>query len=305
MNAWTWGPALWDANAEIALIAKLREAINGSEFNPSIMLGELNQTLEMITDRSKKIAKMLAAVRRKDVAGALRAIGHSSSRRKHLTWTDASSLLLEIKFGWQPLLMDVYEGAQYLAHQLNAPKGKVFRVKGRKSATYEDGPGTTVCCYPTRRYTAQRQIVAMLEENIPENFAAKLSLLHPEEVAWEKLGFSFVADWFIPIGDYLSARGIASALSGQFVLSLKHLWEQYGIHSNQFNTGFYAPSSFTGGDGSFHTHMLFNREVVTSLDVPLPVFKGFGKAASWWHCAEAVSLVTQFGSKKQNWNRVD
>jgi hypothetical protein len=34
---------------------------------------------------------------------------------------------------------------------------------------------------------------------------ARLGLLNPAEVIWELVPFSFVADWFLPIGDYLSA----------------------------------------------------------------------------------------------------
>lgn len=38
----------------------------------------------------------------------------------------------------------------------------------------------------------------------------RFGLLNPLEVIWELVPFSFVADWFLPIGDYLSALDASS-----------------------------------------------------------------------------------------------
>jgi hypothetical protein len=131
---------------------------------------------------------------------------------------------------------------------------------------------------------AKRGIVAYITENGNSSIAATLGLLDPELVAWELVPFSFVADWFIPIGQWMEARAKASRLTGTFVTSDKAtcLIDQLTI----------AGVSCSG----YGAQISFNRSISSTLDVPMPTFKPLTKVASWQHCANALALaVGMFG----------
>ncbi len=52
-----------------------------------------------------------------------------------------------------------------------------------------------------------------------------LGLTDPYSVAWDLLPFSFIADWFIPIGTYLDNYNIIPNISAEFLQIDKHVWE--------------------------------------------------------------------------------
>lgn len=116
-------------------------------------------------------------------------------------------------------------------------------------------------------------------------------LYDPASVVWEKLPYSFVADWFLPISSYLQARQMIGALSGTFVKSTKSLLEVSSPTVKNVS-GYW---DYAGGDlHSFKLSRLnFSREISTSLKVPKPGLKNFGQVASWRHCANALALLTQ------------
>jgi hypothetical protein len=293
--------ANWTANDDLKLIGKLQERINGSDFNLGIALAECNQTLQMIGDSAIRINRSLTALKRGNInlaakylmdgTGRSQKKKYSSNTSRTLSQSKLSSNWLELQYGWLPLLSDVKAGAEWLANRLEVPFRQRYAASRRVSAlrtrntpwvTYYLGvpnvnPVPSCTCVAEYR----KQIIAFITER--PSVAVSLGLTDPLSVAWEKIPFSFVADWFIPVGDYLGARGFASSLTGTFVTTVKT------------QTG-----SFINGNGNFvvpryigERQMTITRTVSTVLDVPMPRFKQFGQAASWSHCANAVALLTQ------------
>lgn len=294
--------ALWNANEEIKLLNKLKERINGSEFNLGIALAECNQTLQMIGDSAVRINKSLTALKRgnmnlaakwlMDGTGRSQRRRYSSNTQRSLSQSKLSSNWLELQYGWLPLLSDTKAGAEWLANRLEVPFKKSYRASGRvtiyeqtESAWMRKGPTGLWPCEPPPQSVMsseyRKQIIAIVSEQ--PSIAVSLGLTDPLSIAWEKIPFSFVADWFIPIGDYLSARGFASSIKGTFVTTIKGTYGRTVYGNNNFTTPRYI------GDRG----MVLDRTVSESLDVPMPVFKQLGKAASWMHCANAVALLTQ------------
>jgi len=124
------------------------------------------------------------------------------------------------------------------------------------------------------------------------NVAQLSGLTDPASVLWELTPYSFVADWFIPIGNYLAARSLASALTGTFVTTkTRRVFCAYEGLANTDN-GIVRTVYTTPPKGNC---ALINvtRTVSTSLNVPVPSFKTLDKVASWKHCANAVALLVQ------------
>jgi len=93
--------------------------------------------------------------------------------------------------------------------------------------------------------------------------------------------WSFVVDWFIPIGQYLDARAVSSCVTGTWVVS--HLLKAFrGGITGKLPSGNY-----------YHKYNHFVRQVSAfAPPLPLPEFKGLAKSASWQHCANAIALLT-------------
>jgi hypothetical protein len=291
---------VWSGNDDLALIGKLREKIAGSDFNAGVFLGEGHQTVKLIADSATRLYKAYRAVQRFDTLGLVNALGlpkTASLRRSRITKgtpQDVANMWLEVQYGWLPLVNDAEAGAQMLAKMLNTPLVQTYRARKRKALAL--GPySLSANIKDAKAYdytgTTRGQYIARLSEvNIPQ----LIGLTDPASVAWELVPFSFVADWFIPIGNYLAARGLAQSLTGTFVKTI--------TREERFSCGgvYISPQYRILNQPSYREHSLtMTRTVSSSLAVPLPNFKPLAKVASWKHCANAVALLVQtFGSGK-------
>jgi hypothetical protein len=262
-----------------------------------VFLGESHEALNMITKAASSCYKAYKSLKRGDVGGLADALGVPiTNRKRHVSFDRTPKGIagkwLEYQYGWAPLLKDAYGAAQFLAQTCNFPFKQRYRVRRRKPLVYSnvpeiirDGGDYFLYGYSTA------QIVAILSEvNVP----ALAGLTDPASVAWELMPYSFVADWFIPIGSYLQARSLASALTGTFVTTIT---ERQWCRINAFKQ--YANQKTVSGPQYRYHSVVTNRTVSTSLQVPLPGFKTLDKVLSWKHCANAVALLTQkFSSAK-------
>jgi hypothetical protein len=199
-----------------------------------------------------------------------------------------------LQYGWKPLLHDAYSGAQFLAHQLSAPAVKRYTAV-LTSASLKTAPLDTVSAgsysgalLVTRK--CSRQIIAFLSES---NVSALTNLIDPLTVAWELMPYSFVVDWFAPIGSYLSARGLSSQITGEFVTTHLFGLEKYGkpFVVNTDPNVIYSPLD-TFPFCKF-TYLKMDRYVATSLSVPVPQMRPLSSVPSWGKAENALALLTQ------------
>jgi hypothetical protein len=303
----------WTSNDDLLLLGKLREKVAGSDFNLGIFLGEGHQTLRMIGDNAIAIAKALRLARHGKFNAAMKSLNTykrntftkyqyrdgTVARKRQGTFDlkgTTSQSWLELQYGWLPLLQDMKTGAEFLAHAL-APA--VFRVSARRSvgggADWIPYSWSTSGIYGFNgKRKFHRQLVAFLKED-PSRVARLSGIMDPAAVAWELVPWSFVIDWAIPIGNYLAARGLASALgSGTYIQTSFEQWQADGpafpepdwqIHSTQNAKDFHLQGWYV------------NRVVLSSLSVPLPECKPLNRIASWRHAANGLALLT--GLKKE------
>lgn len=131
----------------------------------------------------------------------------------------AERLWLEFRYGWTPLIHDIVDGlkaigAQELRDDL-VPK-PFYRVLGRKEG---EGVGTVAlsrAAFGGGNWTGSAEIkhkvsvkaYAKYQVESPSGVMNRLNDFGAFDVprtAWELVPFSFVVDWFIPIGDWLGA----------------------------------------------------------------------------------------------------
>lgn len=129
----------------------------------------------------------------------------------------APELWLEYTYGWVPLVHDVYDALQF--EKNNRPHAHIRKkVKGRLSVEELDG-GTL---YPyvqwNRRNTVQCTRTYSLGADVIVTdpgwaFLNQFDISNPAALAWELLPYSFVVDWFIPVGDWLRVMNATAGIT--------------------------------------------------------------------------------------------
>lgn len=307
----------WSSNDDANLYSKLADKFDEHNFSAPIFAGELGETADMLADNLRRLAKAARQARKGDLAGAAKTLGKrppqreadlaaaakaagrkppAKDRKDGLREDDGvSSRWLELQYGWKPLLGDIYNLAGTLQN-LDTPRRK--RVFARQ---YIPKRGITdnadyVPAGGSGKYG--KQIIAYLTETQP-TLPERMGLYDPATILWELLPFSFVADWVLPIGDYLSARSIRQRAKGTFVITTIDKHYYYGIRFvGKQNDGCFIKGETAAAPFS-ERKVSMSRRVYTSLPaVELPTFENpLGGPGT--RLANAVALVASiFGSKR-------
>lgn len=280
----------WTASHDYRLFGKLREKVAGSSFNAGVFLGEGRQALTMIANAATSLAWGYRAAKQGDFRSAARYLVRNNDRKKAVAREGVATNWLQLQYGWLPLLADVHDGAQFLAHHLNTPLQHVIKVRvsstGPTSGAAFQGNGYSRALNPVSY--RETSIKAILKE---VNVYQLSGLTDPLSVAWELVPYSFVVDWFLPVGDYLSCRGLASAMSGTFVTSTKTCRGFSGITGapNAYGSSQYIPPVVKLRTKEVN----FSRTVSNSISVPKPQVVPLSEALSWKRAANAVALLSQ------------
>jgi hypothetical protein len=306
-------PPLFDNNDQIKLVGKLREELRGSDFNLGVFLGESHQTLQMLAQTATTLASVAHALKKGNVTAAIKALAErlptsyesrfAASKRRMASSSFKSTTAnnwLELQYGWLPLLSDMKSGAELLSHRLHMPFVKRYKVRISKKLTPEEvlaytksKTGLMACL--SGASTRRRQLIAIISE--PESIPVLTGMLDPELIVWELTPFSFVADWVVPIGDYLEARAFANRLGGTFITTdlVKRYVSGLGNYYQPTAVGY---ERVTCGGAFEWKAVSMTRTVSNVLNVPMPSVKSFAKIAGWQHCANALALMAQaFRSK--------
>jgi hypothetical protein len=239
---------LTDPSTDVAVIQKLKakairkllEKLKDSSVNLAQAYAEREETAKTIANTVTTLAKSYSALRRgnfKDAAVALGLASKSSKRagRKFVTeyksnvTSGAANGWLALQYGWKPLLDDVHGAATALAKaNLAGENGNtVFATASgnarekfdtRDKITYvipSDYSGSDVV---TRSRTASIVVRAQCRyarSSPPVSDLASLGITNPALLAWELIPYSFVVDWFLPVGNWLSSLDATVGLSFQ------------------------------------------------------------------------------------------
>lgn len=263
-------------------------------WNAPLFLAEGHKTASMVVGAAEKIVHGLRAARRLDVK-ELNKLFPMSSRKS--TSQTASGLWLERKYGWLPLLRDVHDSVSAMDENLSRRRSPsvvstVHVSKSRVENSQRDfdlqgsprilGHGNLQIRH-TRRLTLRYRI-----SDLSAYTAASFGLTNPASLAWELIPFSFVADWFVPVGDYLSTldAGIGIEILTGFQSS-KYVEEAMvtSATSNDFN----GRCSCSG----VHSLIVVSREKLDSLPSVVPTSLTVRPKLGSERLVTAVALMRQ------------
>jgi hypothetical protein len=117
--------------------------------------------------------------------------------------------------------------------------------------------------------------------------------LDPLGIAWEAVPFSFVADWFLPIGDYLDALSVFNGISADKLTTVKR--RSVTTLTSVSNTYTDELGGFVSSPKRQLLQTQYSRGYSPTVTVPPPTtFKPLSKALSKGHLYNAVALLRSF-----------
>jgi len=135
---------------------------------------------------------------------------------------DVSGLWLEYHFGWAPLVDDIQNAVKVLGSN---PPSQLIVGRGRHFVHRNDVRGSYQWS-ENSNYNVKARVQAFVSiSNANLAQANQMGLLNPASVAWELVPFSFIVDWFIPVGRFLESwtDTLGFDLQAPFVTVLREL----------------------------------------------------------------------------------
>jgi len=279
---------------ELRLLDKLSNAVRRHEFNAGVFIGQAGEVVRSVEGTAKAFLGIALSLKKGDLGGALRFLSRTVSgsdlkaAKKRLGIGDLAGTHLSLVYGWLPLLSDVKAACDALEVVANPPRrssvtvrhGRIFEADGSQS------PSLYRCIGQKR---VSRNLIYRMTEELSEQ--RKLGLLDPVSIAWERVPYSFVADWFVPIGTYLSNLAVIPHLKGEFCISDRVKWDASCVvtDAGEYNYG--------GGSAVCH-HVTLTRTTQNNLFVPLPTFRGFASLyRSSQRTVNAIALIANLYRK--------
>jgi hypothetical protein len=212
---------------------KINKKIRNSEFSLGVTLVEAGKTASLVTGTATKLTQSVLALKRGQIDKAFRIWGGRPPPRhvqrklrnrvlypRHYGDT-VLNVHMELSYGWRPLLGDVFNAANaaaLLSHERN--DDIIIHAGSESKDTYfnQVSGNEYYRGYPlpwTRSNDWRWKAKCHLAYRIRVNESRPSSILgldNPAFVAWESLPGSFVADWFVPIGEWLQNRTIPTGV---------------------------------------------------------------------------------------------
>lgn len=281
------------------LIAKLIDKIQSQRVNLGEILHTRAQTARMVASTATRIAQSFLALKRGNFAGAARHLTGSERRSRGLKHAVGGipEQWLALQYGWLPALSDVYNSCETVRQAWKSDYN-VFTVRASASDRASDivstarlqAHGPLMESRVTNRRLRGNAIIAYgRDPSDIESNLSQLGITNPFSLAWELLPYSFVVDWFIPIGSFLErldySRGLEykhGCASLKFECDYKQrIKDGHGVSGS-------IVADWSGGHGDGY-RMHFKRLPFGSFPaVPTPRLKD---PFSLTHVANALSLL--------------
>jgi len=299
-----------DIPAKVALnelYTKLGSRARGDVWNLPIFLAEGKKTASMVVQRATHLVTLLRQLRRGNldyffdnlaVTTTARKRGRLKRQFNSSFGKDASlaagNLWLETVYGWLPFMNDVYDASLALSQLANEEHAQVGSVRASVRIEYKEEQALAfmvsppIQCKRTRLVRESRRGVWHFMPKPGSLIPGTLGLTNPALVVWELVPFSFVADWFLPIGDYLEGLDLP------FLVDHKggsHGFRQEVIDSYSNFTSTYYNVLCSGGGFAHYVHV----ERKKLAGVPSPSLTGirFNPKLDLRRMATSVALLRQ------------
>lgn len=205
-------------------LSEAQSKVFGQSLNYAMLAKDIIDANRMANDYFKRVAKAAPYLRKKQWAKAFR--NFFGTKSKQLA---AANSWLEFQFGVLPTVNAVKEAYGHVALSENFKSKHLLRIRSasRKIAIQkEPGSSSGWKQIPERseeyRYVCYRYLQK-------KDFFPNIARFNIIEVGWDATPWSFLIDWFVPVGDYLKQFGSITTFTTDGCDSVKHTEKQQGI----------------------------------------------------------------------------
>ncbi len=279
-------------------LLKLRD----QKINLALNMAELSKTASGVAQTALKLKTSLSAFRRGDFQRAISSLGLTTKRKGK----DAASTWLEMQYGILPLMGDIHGGYEELTRETRK-HGQRCKTVSRWATRTSFQESNLPVNLPQLSYgftgsldfniELKAQLILWYEVDNPMLLAASsVGLTNPAEIIWELTPWSFVVDWFLPIGDYFGALTAAQGfkfLGGSYSTVTKEHNQRWIEASKPFqhwtDPWIRVTPSCSGKRISYTTR--FDRTPVSVYIPPRAFLPSFKSPASVGHALNALALL--------------
>lgn len=287
-------------------VARFLADIKSQKINIAQFVAERKQTINLIASSAQKIAGFLLALKKGDIISAGKALGSRPSRRIRRGFRElhpqsvrdaTADAWLAMQYGWRPLLSDIYGATQLLAERASDFERHVAKSKAVRMDTVNTTVGglhgTWKCKTEFRVVVKHTGIFDVTQSTL--NGLANVGLTNPAQLAWELVPYSFVVDWFLPIGNYLASLDATAGVTlseGSLVVYEKWRCQaEYVPHSSGYGV------VYEGSGSGYSSKTRVVRSRFTSFPTPpLPQLKN---PFSVEHALNALALISGAVSRRR------
>lgn len=272
------------SKAEVGALLKLKD----QQVNLAQAFAERSQVADMFVTTIGRVARGYRALKRGNIKAAARELGIVAPRRMP---RELASRWLELQYGWKPLLSDIHGTVMEFASRdrLNRYRVSVRKLEKQIEQEFYVTPPTGGAYCPVGRLITRDLRYKCRLDYIPDNFElielASLGLYNPALLAWELVPFSFVADWVVPIGDWISSLDAAAGY--QFIGG--SMTERAVVHAKYQEAATDAGKSISADVSGRLLKKKIRRTVYESS--PIPSLPGIKNPWSYVHAANAAALL--------------
>lgn len=281
---WPPYPGALVSRAEMSCLQQARDM----KVNLATSFAEGKKAVDGIASRTNKVLSAYLDVRKGNWKKASKSLGYTPKPSR--MGKGAANDWLELQYGWLPLLNDIY-GLHQEANRQTVIEAFRFGVRSTVKEPFdrtEYNAGASAGSDANYSWTGHKYYKCRLDFEVSNNtfvIAGRIGLLNPAEVAWELVPYSFVADWFVPVGDWLSC--MTAALGLRFCGGSGSRGVKYAYWGKTRPNGtWYSVSGVALCSGTHHSG---GRGIYTSSPMPLPYLKN---PLSTTHVTNAIALVT-------------
>lgn len=265
----------------VQLLGKLREGKQGWGAN----VFQARQTADMMAGSTLRVLGAANALRKGNIRGVLDNLGIRGKNGKQ-----QANDWLQYIYGWLPLMSDVHDGYKTLSTILgeqrltrSVQKSKRMAINAtREFQGFSDRWDGVVKC---------RAGLTVIDTNDLSASLDTMGLINPLEIAWDLVPFSFVFDWFIPVGDVLSA--LSATIGLDFVTGYMSTVVDIRKNARCVNPYIFADGRFKLEDGGELNTEAFSFDRVAWEAFPSPEFFANSSPLSTSRILAAVALIRQ------------
>jgi hypothetical protein len=287
----------------------LRKLIDGAELdiagNLAQDFAQIGQTVNLIKNSCDRIKRTVLALRKGWIVVAVdelltgrKEISESIRKKMHPSKTKTlANNWLELQYGWKPLLMDIHGSIRSIAALMAKDENirtvsassknvtKVVQLLSEPLHGYQAG---------SRTYSRQnicRIGVRYKVDSHLTTFLAQTGFTNLPNLAWEVLPFSFVMDWFLPIGPWLSTLSAWDGLAfvDGYVTQYKYSNDFLEVRTNGAKVPPFYNIAYSHGGAVRREIWDMDRTKLTSF--PSGRFPRFKNPVSTTHALNAMALM--------------